>query len=258
MSVHHHARGLGLASPASRKRLIDEVRAWGVKDERVLKALEQVPRHEFLEDALKSRAYENNALPIGLAQTISQPYIVALMTEAVLSEDPRFTAPHPTVGSANGSPLSPLRGVRDVGRPGAAALHRPVQRVLEIGTGSGYQTAVLAELVPVVFTLERLRALSERARRRLHALGYPNIFFSYGDGTAGWSVHAPYDAIVVTAAAEQVPQALLDQLAVGGRMVIPVGPSGSQSLRLIHKQTSGVSSRELSSVSFVPLLAGRA
>ncbi len=221
MTSHHHAKGLGMASPASRKRLIDEVRAWGVKDERVLKALERVPRHEFIEDAWKSRAYENNALPIGLAQTISQPYIVALMTEAILKDSvPR--------------------------------------KVLEIGTGSGYQTAVLAALVPSVFTIERLRPLSELARQRLEALDYHNILFSYADGMNGWPAYAPYDAIVVTAAAQTVPQALVDQLAVGGRMVIPVGSAGTQTLRLIEKTATGITTRDLSQVSFVPLLAGRA
>jgi protein-L-isoaspartate(D-aspartate) O-methyltransferase len=210
-----------MASESSRKRLIDEVRGWGVKDERVLKALERVPRHEFLEDAFKSRAYENNALPIGLAQTISQPYVVALMTEAILKD----------------------------GVP---------RKVLEIGTGSGYQTAVLAQLVPGVFTVERLRLLSGQARKRLNAQGYHNIFFTYSDGVNGWPAHAPYDAIVVTAASERVPQALLDQLAVGGRMVIPVGPPGAQQLRLLQKTATGVVTRELGNVSFVPLLAGRA
>jgi protein-L-isoaspartate(D-aspartate) O-methyltransferase len=219
--IHHHAKGQGMASDASRRRLIDEVRGWGVKDERVLKVLAEVPRHEFIDDAMKSRAYENNALPIGQAQTISQPYIVAIMTEAILRD----------------------------GIP---------RRVLEIGTGSGYQTAVLAELVPAVFTIERLRRLSEQARKRLEALGYHNIFFTYADGMKGWPSHAPYEAIVVTAAADQLPQALVDQLAVGGRLVIPVGGPGLQSLRLITKTATGVTTRALGDVTFVPLLSGRA
>jgi protein-L-isoaspartate(D-aspartate) O-methyltransferase len=218
--VHHHTRGMGLASDVSRKRLIDEVRSWGVKDERVLQALVEVPRHEFLEDAFKGRAYENNALPIGLSQTISQPYIVALMTEAVLQG----------------------------GKP---------HKVLEIGTGSGYQTAVLAELVPTVFTVERLRMLSQQARTRLERLGYDNILFTYADGMNGWPAHAPYDAIVVTAAAERVPEALLAQLAPGGRMVVPVGTPGQQRLQLITRGDKGFSTRELGDVSFVPLLGGR-
>jgi protein-L-isoaspartate(D-aspartate) O-methyltransferase len=218
--AHHHTRGMGLTSDVSRKRLIDEVRGWGVKDERVLEALVEVPRHEFLEDAFKGRAYENNALPIGLSQTISQPYIVALMTEAVL----RDGVPH---------------------------------KVLEIGTGCGYQTAVLAELVPAVFTVERLRMLSQQARARLERLGYHNILFTYADGMNGWAAHAPYDAIVVTAAAERVPDALLAQLAPGGRMVIPVGTPGSQRLKLITRGAAGLATRELGDVSFVPLLGGR-
>jgi protein-L-isoaspartate(D-aspartate) O-methyltransferase len=220
VTLHHHSRGLGLASDASRKRLIDEVRRWGVKDERVLATLAEVPRHEFLEDAFKGRAYENNALPIGLSQTISQPYIVALMTEAALGG----------------------------GKP---------HKVLEIGTGSGYQTAVLAELVPAVFTVERLKMLSQQARARLERLGYDNILFTYSDGMNGWASHAPYDAIVVTAAAERVPQALVDQLAPGGRLVIPVGSPGAQSLQLITRTPKGPVTRALGDVSFVPLLGGR-
>lgn len=210
-----------MASPASRQRLVDEVKAWGIRDPRVLEVLAEVPRHEFVDDAMKSRAYENNALPIGLAQTISQPYIVARMTEAVLRD----------------------------GVPG---------KVLEIGTGSGYQTAVLAELVRSVFTVERLRPLSARARERLAAMGYHNVVFSYGDGMAGWAAHAPYDAIVVTAAAEKVPEALLRQLAPGGRLVIPLGPTGMQTLKLFHRQAAGVVERDLGTVSFVPLLPGKA
>ena len=218
--IHHHSKGMGMASDASRKRLIDEVRGWGVKDEKVLKVLERVPRHEFMEDAFKSRAYENSALPIGQAQTISQPYIVALMTEAIL----RDGVPH---------------------------------KVLEIGTGSGYQTAVLAELVPVVFTVERLKRLSEQARQRLARLDYDNVFFTYADGMNGWAAHAPYDAIVVTAAADTVPAALVSQLAIGGRLVIPVGAPGVQALRLITRTAAGTTTRALGDVSFVPLLSGK-
>lgn len=220
MTLHHHSRGLGLASDASRKRLIDEVRGWGVKDERVLQALADVPRHEFLEDAFKGRAYENNALPIGLSQTISQPYIVALMTEAILQG----------------------------GKP---------HKVLEIGTGSGYQTAVLAELVPAVFTVERLKLLSQQARVRLERLGYHNILFTYADGMNGWAAHAPYDAIVCTAAAAEMPKALLDQLAPGGRLVIPVGAPGLQTLKLVTRTPAGMVTRALGDVSFVPLLGGK-
>jgi protein-L-isoaspartate(D-aspartate) O-methyltransferase len=222
LNGHHHSRGLGLASDVTRKRLIDDVRKMGVKDEKVLAVLAKLPRHEFIEDALKGRAYDNDALPIGLAQTISQPYIVALMTEAIF---------------------------RDGAKP---------KRVLEIGTGSGYQTAVLAELVPQVFTVERLRALSEVARKRLAAMHYQNIAFSYGDGMNGWASHGPYDAIIVTAGASSVPPALIEQLKVGGRLVIPVAAARAQALKLITRTATGTTSQDLGGVTFVPLLAGRA
>lgn len=218
---HHHSKGLGLTSASARKRLSDELRTRGVQDERVLKVMEELPRHEFLEDAFKGRAYDNDALPIGMAQTISQPYVVAKMTEAILV-------------------------------PGVP------RKVLEIGTGSGYQTAVLARLVPAVFSVERLRMLSEQARRRLETLGFHNVAFSYGDGMQGWATHGPYDAIVVTAAGESVPPKLVDQLADGGRLVIPVGPKGRQDLSLITRKGSSFSTRSLGAVTFVPLLAGRA
>jgi protein-L-isoaspartate(D-aspartate) O-methyltransferase len=221
VTAHHHSKGLGLASEASRKRLIDELRAWGIKDPRVLEVLSEIPRHEFLEDAFKGRAYENNALPIGLSQTISQPYVVALMTEAIMAEP----KPH---------------------------------KVLEVGTGSGYQTAVLAELFAAVFTVERLRLLSEQARKRLAHLGYHNVVFTYADGMNGWPSHAPYDAIVVTAAADRVPPALLEQLKVGGRLVIPVGTPGMQALKVITRTATGTTTRELGGVTFVPLLGGKA
>lgn len=217
---HHHSKGLGLTSPTARKRLAEEVRGWGVRDERVLRVLEKLPRHEFLEDAFRGRAYENNALPIGLAQTISQPYVVAKMTEAILQ------------------PSVP-------------------RKVLEIGTGSGYQTAILAELVAAVFSVERLRLLSQQARQRLERMGYHNIAFSYGDGMQGWSAHGPYDAIVVTAAADAVPPKLTEQLAEGGRLVIPVGPPGRQALQLITRTGAKLTTRSLGDVTFVPLLAGR-
>ncbi len=203
-----------------RQRLVEELKREGIRDERVLTAISRVPRHEFIEEALRSRAYENTALPIGLSQTISQPYVVALMTQAILQ------APK-------------------------------LRRVLEIGTGCGYQTAVLAELVPAVFTVERLKRLSEQARERLARLGYHRVHFSYADGYAGWPTYAPFDAILVTAAADKVPQALLDQLAPGGRLVIPVGPLGFQQLKLVERAEQGVRMRELGGVSFVPLLGGR-
>lgn len=208
------------ATAAAQQRLLDELRGQGIDDERVLAALAKVPRHEFVDDALKNRAYENHALPIGHAQTISQPFVVALMTQSL------------------------LRG-------------RKPQRVLEVGTGSGFQTAVLAELVPTVYTVERIKPLSEAARQRLAALRYRNIHFGYADGSNGWLPYAPYDGILVTAGAEAVPPALVRQLSGSGRLIIPVGPQGRQSLKLIERRGAGTREQDLGWVSFVPLLPGR-
>ena len=223
VNVPRSPRGLSASSatPSSgQQRLVDELRSQGVTDERVLAAVARVPRHEFVDDALKNRAYENNALPIGHAQTISQPLVVAMMTMAL------------------------RRG-------------RKPQRVLEIGTGSGYQTAILAELVPTVFTVERIKPLSELARRRLAGLHYRNVHFGYADGINGWLPYAPYDGIVVTAGTETVPPALISQLSPSGRLVIPVGPQGAQSLRQIDRRGAGVREQDLGRVSFVPLLPGK-
>jgi protein-L-isoaspartate(D-aspartate) O-methyltransferase len=217
---------------SQRRRLLEELRRQGVRDERVLAAIGKVPREQFIEEALRGRAYENNALPIGQAQTISQPYIVALMTQALLE------------GS--------------VPAPGGKSAPRKVHKVLEIGTGCGYQTAVLAELVSAVFTIERLKRLSEQARQRLAKLGYHRIHFSYADGNAGWPTYAPFDGILVTAATEAIPQALIDQLAPGGRLIIPVGPLGFQNLKMLERTAQGVRTSNLCGVSFVPLLGGRA
>jgi protein-L-isoaspartate(D-aspartate) O-methyltransferase len=219
---HHHSRGLGLTSSSVRGRLVDELRAQGIVDERVLATIGRIARHEFVEEALSSEAYKNRSLPIGHAQTISQPYIVALMTQAALAGATRLT------------------------------------KILEVGTGSGYQTAVLAEHAETVFTVERLRPLTETARTRLQRLGYRNVHFGYADGMNGWTPYAPYDAIVVTAAAQTIPPGLTDQLAIGGRLVIPVGPNGAQQLKLIERSATGLRESVLASVIFVPLLAGRA
>jgi protein-L-isoaspartate(D-aspartate) O-methyltransferase len=219
------SRGNARLSPnsmsAARLRLLDEIRKAGVGDPAVIAAITKIPREQFVDDALKGRAYENNALPIGHAQTISQPVIVAFMTQAL------------TQG-------------------------RKFDRVLEVGTGSGYQTAVLAELVGTVFTVERIKPLSELARTRLSGLGYRNVHFGYADGMKGWLPYAPYQGIVVTAGAEQVPPALIEQLAPGGRLVIPVGPQGRQSLKLVERRGSSVREQDLGGVSFVPLLSGKA
>jgi protein-L-isoaspartate(D-aspartate) O-methyltransferase len=212
--------GGGRASPANRARLVEELRSGGIRDQRVLDAIARVPRHEFVEAAWRAEAYQNKSLPIGLSQTISQPFIVAYMTQVLLEG-----------------------GVR--------------KRVLEIGTGSGYQTAVLAGLVDIVYSVERIKALSETARARLRVLGCRNIHFAYSDGTLGWESHAPYDGVMVTAAAGEVPEALKAQLAVGGRLVIPVGPPQAQSLRVIDRSARGFVERDVLPVSFVPLLGGR-
>jgi protein-L-isoaspartate(D-aspartate) O-methyltransferase len=212
-----------MTSSRVRESLIQELRQQGIRDERVLEAMTRIERHQFVEEALKSEAYKNRALPIGHAQTISQPYIVALMTQAVMGAVP---AP---------------------------------RRVLEVGTGSGYQTAVLAALVETVFTVERIRALTESARTRLASLDIRNVHFGYADGTLGWPPYAPYDAIVVTAGGSEIPAALIDQLGVGGRLVIPVGPTGAQSLRLVERTARGKTvEQDLGGVTFVPLLTGKA
>jgi protein-L-isoaspartate(D-aspartate) O-methyltransferase len=213
-------RAVAPALPA-RDRLVAELRRSGVRDEKVLDTIAQIPRHEFVDHALAGRAYENNALPIGHAQTISQPLVVAHMTEVLL----------------NGKRL---------------------KKVLEIGTGSGYQTAVLARLVDTVFTVERIKALTEVARMRLARLGCRNVHFGYADGMAGWQPYAPYDGILVTAAAASVAPALIEQLAPGGRLVVPVGRGGDQQLKLIEKIGQRCRESDLGAVSFVPLLSGRA
>ncbi len=193
------------------------VKDWGVEDEAVLDVLRRVPRHEFVPENVLSMAYENHPLPIGYGQTISQPYIVGLMTESI------------QVGKGD--------------------------TVLEIGSGSGYQAAVLAELVDQVYTMEIIPQLAERAEATLERLGYTNISVRNADGYNGWPEHAPYDAIMVTAAPDHVPQPLVQQLKVGGRMVIPVGPvAGAQTLWLIRRTSeTEVSSRGLGAVAFVPL-----
>jgi len=214
-------RGIGMTSQGTRDRLVDTLRREGIKDERVLKAITQVPRHKFVDEALSSRAYENTALPIGQSQTISQPWIVARMTEAIL----------------------------DGGQP---------EKVLEVGTGSGYQAAILSHLVPKVFTVERIDELLKLARRRFHGLRLNNIYARYADGHIGWPSQAPFDGIMVTAAAQSVPQELLEQLAVGGLLVIPVERNGLQRLITVRRTEDGFDETDLGAVVFVPLLSGLA
>lgn len=218
--MKHGTQGIGMTSLRTRTRLVERLREEGIRDSRVLDAIGRVPRHLFVDEALSHRAYEDTALPIGLGQTISQPYVVALMTEAAIERRPK--------------------------------------RVLEVGTGSGYQTAVLASLVAEVYTVERLEPLMRQARRRLRELGYQNVHFRTADGSGGWPEHAPYDAIVVTAAASELPSALVEQLALGGRLIIPVGSALQQELLLVERTEQGVTTTPLEQVVFVPLVAGRA
>ncbi len=212
-------KGVGMTSERTRKRLLERLRGGGIHDESVLLAMESVPRHLFVDEALASRAYEDIALPIGYGQTISQPYVVALMTQAMLEE----------------------------GVP---------ERVLEIGTGCGYQTAILACLVEEVYSVERILELHRLSRRRTFDFGLRNVRFRYGDGFEGWSENAPYDAILAAAAPRQIPQKLLDQLAIGGRIILPVGESGEQKLFKIIRTPEGFEKKEMDSVHFVPLVAG--
>ncbi len=199
-----------------RKEMVeDQIRRRGIKDRKVLKAMLRVPRHLFVPEQMKELAYGDEPLPIGEGQTISQPYIVAYMTEAL----------------------------RLGGR----------ERVLEIGTGSGYQTAVLAEIVREVYTVELIPELSNRARTVLEKLGYRNVHFRIGDGTMGWPEHAPYDAILVSAAPAAVPPALVEQLKVGGQMIIPVGID-FQELVLVTRKETGWDEQRLIGVRFVPLI----
>jgi len=212
-------QGIGMTSQRTRNRLLVRLRERGIGDERVLETMASVPRHLFVDEALASRSYEDTALPIGNGQTLSQPYAVARMTELLLETG--------------------------------------AKRVLEIGTGSGYQTAVLSHLVEEVFSVERIEPLLTQARLRFAALGYRNIHLSHADGGWGWAEEAPFDAIMVTAAAETVPEALLQQLGLQGRLVLPVGRQhGEQVLMLLTKDEQGIHRQILEAVKFVPLLEG--
>jgi protein-L-isoaspartate(D-aspartate) O-methyltransferase len=216
MSEHF---GIGMTSQRTRERLVERIRQEGVRDHRVLAQIMAVPRHMFVDEALSSRAYEDTALPIGNNQTISQPYIVARMTEALLE----------------GGPL---------------------ENVLEIGTGSGYQTAVLAPLVRRVYTVERVEALLTLARQRFRQLRLMNVRTQHSDGGIGWPHYAPFDGIIVTAAPEGIPLALVEQLRPGGRMVLPIGTRNEQALVRVTRTADGHEKELLERVSFVPLLNG--
>ena len=212
-------RGTGMTSQRTRDRLIQRLYEEGLSNPHVLEVIRRTPRHLFVDEALAHRAYEDTALPIGHNQTISQPFMVGRMTELLLAAG-------------------------------------PLDKVLEIGTGSGYQTAVLAQLVERVFSVERIQTLQDRAKERLVELKLRNVVFRWGDGWEGWPALAPYNGIIVTAVATDEPQALLDQLAPGGRLVIPVGAGDVQQLMLIVREDNGFSRHVLDAVRFVPLLNG--
>ena len=218
MNGSHHA-GIGMTSARTRDRLVQRLQEQGITNLSVLERIRALPRHIFVDEALASRAYEDTALPIGWGQTISQPYIVARMTEALMAG-------------------------------------RLPRKVLEIGTGCGYQTAVLGPLVERIWSVERVKPLVERARKRLKELEIRNVRLKHGDGMKGWPTQAPFDGILVAAAPLMVPEALVAQLAPGGRLIVPVGPEGAQQLLRLTRRETGLHREVLGPVAFVPLLGG--
>jgi protein-L-isoaspartate(D-aspartate) O-methyltransferase len=216
---HLNLEGIGMTSQRTRDRLIQRLQEQGVTDHAVLEVIRSTPRHIFLDEALAHRAYEDTALPIGFQQTLSQPYIVARMTELLLADGPR-------------------------------------KKVLEVGTGSGYQTVVLAQLCDRIYTVERIKALQDKARDRFRLLGLRNVQCKVADGGFGWPEQGFYDGIISTAAPTRVPEELVAQLAEGGRLVIPVGDGHKQVLKLIVRTADGIESRDVETVKFVPLQSG--
>ncbi len=211
--------GIGMTSQRARDRLARTLIEMGIESELILDVMRKIPRHFFIDEALASRAYENTALPIGFNQTISQPYIVAKMTEVLIK-------------------------------------NKELGNVLEIGTGCGYQTVVMAQFAKYVYTIERIDGLLIRARERFQKLNCNNIRTKHSDGNIGWPAHGPYDGIIVAAAPVGVPKALVEQLAMDGRLVIPVGKPGKQKLLLITRTEYDYTEQYIDSVSFVPMLAG--
>ena len=219
-TVNGRLQGIGMTSQRTRDRLVQRLQEEGITNQRVLEIIRSTPRHIFVDEALASRSYEDTALPIGHGQTISQPYVVARMTSVLLESG-------------------------------------PLDRVLEVGTGSGYQAAVIAPLAREVYSVERIQPLLDQARERLAELQLRNVRLKHSDGSWGWPEYAPFDAIIATAAPEQVPEALLQQLAIGGRLVMPVGPQGVQELVLLTRTPEGIERQVLDKVSFVPMLGGK-
>lgn len=215
-SIQRH--GIGMTSQRTRNRLIERLKEQGITNQDVLKTIADTPRHLFVEEALSHRAYEDSALPIGYGQTISQPYTVARMTELLLEAG-------------------------------------PLTKVLEIGTGCGYQTAVLSALVGRVYSVERIEPLQKKAAQRLHELNYRNVRCRLADGHWGWPEYGPYDAILAAAANESVPQELLQQLTDGGRLIMPIGQE-QQALVMVERQGESFHTQELEAVKFVPFLSG--
>lgn len=213
-------KGVGMTSQRTRDNLVKILRQQNISSEKVLGIIAETPRHLFVDEALSSRAYENISLPIGHGQTISQPYMVALMTQLLLE------------GGG-------------------------VKKVLEVGTGSGYQTAILSKLVSSVFSVERIKPLLDNAKEKFRLLKLNNILTSYSDGGWGWPAKAPFDAIIVTAAPETLPVSLLEQLVDGGRLIIPMGEKGKQELLVFHRVGDKFYKKTLKKVSFVPLLNGK-
>ena len=230
MNMEARFKGIGMTSVRTRKRLTDRLRDRGIHNEAVLDAMIEMPRHMFVDEAMASRAYEDCALPIGEGQTISQPFVVALMTQLLLES-------------------------RSVDRDLQGSAPR---KVLEIGTGSGYQAAILSMLVERVYTVERIRSLAHRCSRKFGSMGIRNISSRTADGYDGWGTEAPFDAILVTAAMETVPQELIDQLRPGGVLIGPVGPSaGAQQLSVLRlRETGQLQTQQVASVRFVPFLTG--
>jgi protein-L-isoaspartate(D-aspartate) O-methyltransferase len=214
-------QGIGMTSSRTRERMIKRLMEQGISNLKVLDVIRNTPRHIFMDEALASRAYEDTALPIGYNQTISQPYIVAKMTELLLESSGRLA------------------------------------KVLEIGTGCGYQTAILAELVDHVYSVERIAPLQKKAKNRLWELKLKNVSYLHSDGGWGWPEHALYDGILVAAAPPEIPEMLLQQMAVGGVMVIPIGSGSSQQLQRVIRTESGYEVERLEPVMFVPFLSGR-